>query len=211
MPYSRISVKINRVCFGDGLGGFTSPCSDVSADTNSSFGIALGFIDGDTDLDAVFANNNQINRVCLGDGSGGFTCSNVSADTNQSVGVAIAEAIGVTTVDIDIKPGSDPNSINLGSAGVVPLAILSSATFDATDVDPDTISLAGAKVKMVGKSDKSLCGIEDVNDDGLDDLVCKVETAQFMVEPGDSMAVLEAEIFGGQPIRGEDSIRIVPE
>ena len=39
-------------------------------------------------------------------------------------------------VTIDIKPGSDPNSINLGSAGVIPVAILSSEAFDATTVDP---------------------------------------------------------------------------
>jgi hypothetical protein len=34
-------------------------------------------------------------------------------------------------VDIDIKPGSDPNSINLCSHGVVPIAILSGDGFDA--------------------------------------------------------------------------------
>lgn len=31
-------------------------------------------------------------------------------------------------VDIDIKPGSDPNSINLGSNGIVPVTIFGSAT-----------------------------------------------------------------------------------
>jgi hypothetical protein len=36
-------------------------------------------------------------------------------------------------------------------------------------------------------------------------------TAQFLIEPGDSIAVLEAETFGGQAIRGQDSIRIVPD
>jgi hypothetical protein len=36
---------------------------------------------------------------------------------------------------IDIKPGSDPNSINLGSRGTVPVAILSTQDFDATTVD----------------------------------------------------------------------------
>ncbi|MGH7427001.1 MAG: hypothetical protein ACREJ4_01340, partial [Candidatus Methylomirabilaceae bacterium] len=38
-------------------------------------------------------------------------------------------------VDIDIKPGSDPNSINLGDQGRIPLAILTTATFNAADVD----------------------------------------------------------------------------
>lgn len=116
----------------------------------------------------------------------------------------------IKSVSIDIKPGSFPNSINLNSAGVVPVAILSSSTFDATTVDPDTITLAGAKVKMVGKSGKLLCHNEDVSSDGRLDMVCQVETAQFMIEPGDSIAILEAKTVSGTEIRGEDSINIVP-
>ncbi len=84
----------NRVCLGNGAGGFT--CSNVSADTNTSRGVALGFIDGDANLDAVFSNYGQINRVCLGNGAGGFTCSNVSADTNNSTGVALSPAPATT-------------------------------------------------------------------------------------------------------------------
>lgn len=120
-------------------------------------------------------------------------------------------ASSVRRVLIDIKPGSDPNSINLSSAGVVPVAILSSPTFDATQVDPATVTLAGARVKLIGKGDRYACSPEDVNADGLVDLVCHVVTAQFMIEPGDPLAVLEAETFTGQRIRGEDSIRIVPD
>ena len=40
----------------------------------------------------------------------------------------VVESIGV---EIDIKPGSGENSINLGSNGVVPVAILSTQSFDA--------------------------------------------------------------------------------
>ncbi len=138
--------------------------------------------------------SDQIQRVDDGIGPSGLPCFR-----------------GVVEVDIDIKPGSDPNSINQGSSGVIPIAILSTANFDApAEINPDTISLAGARVKMVGKSNKLLCHSEDVNADGLADLVCKVETAQFMIEIGDSVAVLEADTFGGTPVRGEDSIKIVP-
>jgi hypothetical protein len=113
-------------------------------------------------------------------------------------------------VDIDIKPGSDPNSINLDSVGVIPVAILSSADFDATTVNPDTVFLAGAKVKMLGKSDKLLCHEEDVNNDALLDLVCQVLTEESLIETGESVAVLEAETYDGTQIRGEDAIKIVP-
>ena len=119
---------------------------------------------------------------------------------------------GALTVTIDIKPGSDPNSITLGSAGVIPVAIPSTPDFNAPEeVDLDTIALAGASIKMVGTSDKFLCHEEDVNGNGLIDLVCQAHTAQFMIEVGQSVAVLEAETFDGIPIRGEDTVRIVPD
>jgi hypothetical protein len=114
-------------------------------------------------------------------------------------------------VSIDIKPGNSPNSINLRSSGVVPVAILSSSMFDATQVNPETVTLAGAKVKLIGKGDRYSCSPEDVNEDGLADLVCHVKTADFLIEPGDSIAILEAETFNGKHIRGEDSIQIVAD
>jgi hypothetical protein len=64
---------------------------------------------------------------------------------------------------------------------------------------------------MVGKSGIYLAHEEDVNEDGLIDLVCQVETAQFMIELGESLAVLEAETFDGIHVRGEDTVRIVPD
>ncbi len=114
-------------------------------------------------------------------------------------------------MNIDIKPGSDTNNINLSSAGIIPVAIFSSDTFDATTVNPDTVSLAGARVKMVGKADKYLCSDEDVNADGLLDKLCKVHTAYIMIEPGESEAVVEAETFDGISIRGTDNVHIVPD
>jgi hypothetical protein len=67
------------------------------------------------------------------------------------------------------------------------------------------------KILMVGKSDKYLCHQEDVNNDGLIDLVCQVYTAQFMIEEGQTTAVLEAETYDGTKLRGEDFVKIVPD
>jgi len=91
----------------------------------------------------------------------------------------------VNYIDIDIKPGSYPNTINLGSNGVVPVAILSTADFDATDsdlVNPDNVFLAGAGVAVRGKGNKYLASEEDVDGDGLMDLIVKVETENL--DPG---------------------------
>ncbi|MGD8499104.1 MAG: hypothetical protein PVJ86_00560 [Phycisphaerales bacterium] len=114
-------------------------------------------------------------------------------------------------VTIDIKPGSDDNAINLGSNGVVPVAILSTAEFDATDVDPETVVLEGSTVAIRGNGKKYLAQEEDINSDGLTDLVLQVETENFT--PGslqDGVASLSGKTTGGQLIEGEDTITIVP-
>jgi len=54
-------------------------------------------------------------------------------------------------VEIDIKPGSDPNPINPGLKGLVPVAILSSPEFDATQVDPATVNLLERAWRCVEK------------------------------------------------------------
>ena len=113
------------------------------------------------------------------------------------------------TVAIDIKPGEEPNSINLASSGGVPVAILSSDTFDATRIVPGTLFLASAGVKLRSRTEAFLCHEEDVNDDSLFDLVCKFETAEFMVEEGDDTAELTGSTDRGDTIVGTDSIRIV--
>jgi hypothetical protein len=127
------------------------------------------------------------------------------------VATLIIDELKPLYVTIDIKPGSDPNSINLSSAGVIPVAILSSDTFDATTVIPESVALAGARVKLVGKAGKYLCHDEHINEDGLLDLVCQVQTIEDFIVTGESVAVLEAETIGGKAIRGEDGVNIVPD
>jgi hypothetical protein len=123
--------------------------------------------------------------------------------------------VPVTQVAIDIKPGSYPNAINLGSYGLVPVAILSSDEFDATSVDPESVELAGAGVAVRGKSNKYMAHKEDVNGDGLLDLMVQVATENL--EPDsfqDGWAILTGNLleeFGGTLIEGTDEITIVPK
>jgi len=116
---------------------------------------------------------------------------------------------GVIPVAIDIKPGSFPNSINLGSGGTVPVAIVSTATFDATTVDPTTVTLASAPVKLTGKG-TPMASFQDINEDGFNDLVVHVSTQTLQLSETDTQAVLEGQTFSGEHIRGTDTIRVVP-
>jgi Leucine-rich repeat (LRR) protein len=115
------------------------------------------------------------------------------------------------TVEIDIKPGSQPNTINLGSRGLIPVAILSSESFDATTVDAGTVSLSGAGVAVRGKGDRWMAHEEDVNGDGLIDLVVHIVTENL--NPDDfqeGYAVLTGQTYDGYDINGKDQIVIVP-
>ena len=114
-------------------------------------------------------------------------------------------------VEIDIKPGGYPNAINLGSQGLIPVAILSSEEFDATTVNPDTVELAGANVAVRGKGNKYMAHKEDVNGDGLVDLVIQAGTANLDPDSfQDGSAILTGETYDGMCITGEDEITIVP-
>ena len=140
----------------------------------------------------------------------GSVASPPSTFTVQGIAPSDEPPPEALTVLIDIKPGSDVNSINLGSNGVVPVAILSSPTFDATRVDPATVTLAGAHVKVKGKG-SYLSSSQDVNGDGLRDLVVQVVTDALELTAGDTRAFLEGKTFGGQRIIGVDTIRVVPQ
>ncbi len=111
-------------------------------------------------------------------------------------------------VRVEIKPGSVPNSINLTSMGSVPVAILSTTTFDASTVDPGTVTLVGAPVAL-NRSGRLMASLEDVNGDGILDLVLHVETAALQLTEVSSQAILEGKTYTGQLIRGMDAVRIV--
>jgi hypothetical protein len=110
----------------------------------------------------------------------------------------------------DIKPAAEPNSINLGSSGKVPVAILSSPIFDARTVDPASVTLAGAQVALKGKGNKYMAAVSDINGDALPDLIVQVDTTAFQLSAGDTEAVLEGKTNDGLCIKGMDTVRIVP-
>jgi hypothetical protein len=113
-----------------------------------------------------------------------------------------------TAVEIDIKPGSDPNCFNSDAKGVIPVAILGSAVFETTAIDPFSVSLDGADVRVKGKSGNA-GSLEDVNGDGFQDMVVQI-IDEGGYDSGNTSATLTGQLQDGTPIEGSDSICIVP-
>jgi hypothetical protein len=111
----------------------------------------------------------------------------------------------VQEVMIDIKPGSAPNSINPKSNGMIPVAILTTDTFDATTVDPLSVRFGPKGAKEAHQKGH----IEDVNHDGEPDLVLHFKTKATGITCGETSASLTGETFDGDPIQGRDSIKTV--
>jgi hypothetical protein len=120
--------------------------------------------------------------------------------------VLIGAAIPVA---IDIKPDSTENPINLGSNGAIPVAILSSPTFDATTVAPASVTLASATVKLKGKG-VPMYSHSDVNDDDLVDLLVHIQTTGLSLTVASESADLAGETVDGVPIFGTDVVQVVP-
>jgi hypothetical protein len=112
--------------------------------------------------------------------------------------------VGIPTepIAIDIKPGSFPNSINPKSKGVIPAAILTTDTFDATTVDSLSVEFGpNGAIEAHGKGH-----IEDVNGDGKNDLMLHFRTQATGIQCGDTSASLTGQTFNGEEIEGTDAI-----
>jgi uncharacterized delta-60 repeat protein len=122
---------------------------------------------------------------------------------------ALARYLGDTSsvieVTVDIKPGAAPNTVNPRSRGVIPVAVLSSDSFDAASIDPLTVQLGpGGASESHGRGH-----FEDVNMDGRPDLVLHFRVGQTGIQCGDLSASLIGETFAGQTIEGSDSFTTV--
>jgi hypothetical protein len=132
-------------------------------------------------------------------------------------------------VPVDVKPTSCRNPFNVDKKGVMPVAILGTADFDVTQVDPATVALEGVAPlrwsladvatpfePFTGKEDPFDCTTE--GPDGFVDLTFKFDAQEMTVALG---AVSDGDVvilhltgnllpdFGGTPILGEDVIVIL--
>jgi hypothetical protein len=108
-------------------------------------------------------------------------------------------------VPIDIKPGSVSNIINPTSDQTIPVAILSTDTFDALTVDTATVRFGGSGT---GAAPREVVR-KDVDGDVNRDLVLHFIGRKTGIACGDFTAVLTGATIAGSPIRGVDAIKTV--
>jgi uncharacterized delta-60 repeat protein len=124
----------------------------------------------------------------------------------------VARFLGSVTplkVTVDVRPDSADNVVPLNSNGVLPVAILTTSTFDAATVDSRSVCFGDADTP----AERSCTARqpdghrEDVNGDGRPDLLFQYEIAKTGIDPGDTEACLTGKTLSGSAIKGCDGIR----
>ena len=200
-----VSVDDNIITNHNGYGIRTWSGAAVNYSYNDLWQNALGATDdnpvdggGNISADPLFNPDYslQAGSPCIGTASDGQDMGYL-ASACPTCGPQMIE------VSIDIKPGSDPNSISLKSKGVVPVAILTTPDFDAASVDPTTVVFADAAPLR--------WAMEDVDGDGDLDMILHFAMRELNLTPSSTEAMLTGNTLGGVPIAGTDSVRIVPQ
>ncbi|GAA6138994.1 hypothetical protein NBRC116583_27410 [Arenicella sp. 4NH20-0111] len=101
--------------------------TNISADANITFAIALGDVDGDGDLDVIFGDFGETNRLYLNNGGADpfndVTGTHISADRNRTQAIVLGDVDG--DGDLDIVEGNsrgfdDTNRLYLNNGSADP-------------------------------------------------------------------------------------------
>ena len=139
---------------------------------------------------------------------GTYTITVTVTDDDRGEGSSSAEKkVLRLPVSIDIKPGSDPNSINLGRKGVIPVGVFSGAyqavAFDATTIIGSSLVFEGTGIAHRDYD------IEDLDGAGALDSVSHYKSQETSLTDASTEGCLTGETSGGIFFTGCDSVRIV--
>jgi uncharacterized delta-60 repeat protein len=194
------------VAAGSTFNSFSPPAADFAlarynpdGSLDASFGSGGKVTTGFGGFDAASGVALQADGKIIAAGQGG-----VGSDFALARYLGDASAIGVS---VDIKPGDFPNVIDLGSKGTIPVAVLSTADFNA----PKQVNTGSLGFGRTGnESSLASCNPpQDVNKDGLVDVLCHFSAEKTGFQLGDSQGVLTGTTGSGGSIRGTDSVVVV--
>ena len=168
----------------------------------------------DSDSYSISGGKNSIFDACNLKGMKEFIVtgsgiSKVEMEFTKNIDIGVGfDDICFTTIEVpvDIKPTSCPNPINTKSNGVTPVAILGTLDFDVTQIDPVTVTLAGASPlrwdwedvatpfePYTGKGDCLDCNT--IGPDGYLDLTLKFDTQGLLAAIESLYAIGTVESF----------------
>jgi len=204
----------------------------VSADNGGTYNAAahevtwnIGSLDGD-------AISNCVHLAVEGTASPGAILANTATiDSSEQNPTVVEENTEICPVSVyvDIKPGGCPTPINVGSKGVLPVAVLGTGDFDVSTIDPQSITLAGVSPLRWSKEDVASpyainvdeCDINDCHDltgDGYVDLTLKFDSEEIAAAVGEvydrDCLILELTgelkaAYGALQIKGGDVVSIL--
>jgi hypothetical protein len=118
-----------------------------------------------------------------------------------------------TIVTVDVKPGDPSNKINLSAKGLLPVAVLTTTDFDASQFTPDMAHLSDANTAMTMSCSGAMAvrwNLDDVNHDGALDLVFFFKMQDLDLVPSSTAVTLMAHgsynltpmhIVGTEPVQ----------
>lgn len=108
-------------------------------------------------------------------------------------------------VTLDIKPGDPANNVNPRSNGQIPVAVLTTATFDAATLDTNTLRFGQSGTEAA----PAHTALEDVDGDNNLDLMLHFKTQETGITCGDTIARLTGTTIANATIEGSDMIHTV--
>lgn len=218
-----------------------SPCIDAADNNAVPMGVSTD-LDGNPRIVNGTADMGSYEFFLDSDGDGigddDDNCPEVpNPDQADSDNNGIGDECDVVPVFIDIKPGSCPNSLNRRSHGVLPVAVLGTAGFDAGMIDIGSVRLARADgvgglvapnegppgphsvfADVASPFDGEGCECHQLGGDGIIDLSMKFKTDDVVeaLELNDLPAgelvdlIVSGSLLDGTPFSGGDCIRLVP-
>jgi hypothetical protein len=111
------------------------------------------------------------------------------------------------SVEIDVKPGSDSDSINPASRGVIPVAILGSESFDVTNIDLTTLTFGPDGATPAHRRGGHA---KDVNGDGAMDLVSHFRIQDTGITSKTDQVCVSGKMLDAAAFEGCSAIRSQP-
>jgi hypothetical protein len=177
----------------------------VSGNTNNAFAISA------TTGQITVADSSKLNFLVQSTYSLTVRATDSGSPSQAATATVTIQLIFQPT--IDIKPGDATNTITLGSGSTIPVAILSTASFNAaTKVNASSLRFGrtGSEASpMLNSNGQPNVKYWDLNGDGRSDLLVMFVTSQTGLQTTDTQAVLTGQLVSGANLESFGMVHIV--